>query len=251
MKVPAKFALVASLLALALSAAASGKSDKDKPAATPFVDAGSFGVFVGGQRVMTETFHIQQQNSNNSVSSRLNEGAADGTLLQKSDMDLTAGGELLRYSWSQDKPSQSSLTVEPNNEFLLEKIIAPGTTKAAEQPFLMPNTSPIVDNNFFVHRELLAWRFLAAACQPGGGGLQCKRDPAEFGILVPQDRTSLHVRMSLVGKEKTSIHGVDRELLRLKLAGEAFEWALFVDEQDHFKLIKILIPEANTEVVRD
>jgi hypothetical protein len=248
MKVPSKVALIVSLLAFSLCA---GASDKDKPAPNASVDSGSFGVFIGGQRVMTETFHIQQQSGNSSISSRLNEGAAGGALLQKSDMDLTPAGELLRYTWSQDKPAQSSLTVEPNNEFLLEKIIAPGTTKAAEQPFLMPNTSPIVDNNFFVHRELLAWRFLASACKPGGGGMQCKTEPAEFGILVPQDRTSLHVRMSLVGKEKTSIHGVDRELLRLTLAGEAFEWALFVDEQDHFKLIKILVPEANTEVVRD
>ncbi len=245
-----KLVLTASLLTLSVAASASDK-DKDKAPATPYVDSGAFGVFVGGQRVMTETFHIAQENGNSSISSQINEGTAGGTLLQKSDMDMTGSGELLRYSWSQEKEPRSSLTVVPSNEFLLEKITPPGATKAAEQPFLMTNRSPILDNNFFVHRELLAWRFLASACQPGGGGLQCKRDPAEFGILVPQDRTSLHVRMSLVGKEKTSIHGIDRELLRLKLAGEAFEWALWVDEQDHFKLIKISIPEANTEVVRD
>jgi len=243
-----RIAAAASLLACSFAAA----SDQDKKEkVSPSVDSGSFGVFVGGQRVMTETFRIEQQNGNNSVTSRLNEGAAGGSLLQKSDMDLNSAGELLRYNWSQEKAPQSSLTVLPNNEFLIEKILPPGATKPAEQPFLMPNTSPIVDNNFFVHRELLAWRFLAAACQPGGGGIQCKRDPAEFGILVPQDRSSLHVRMSLVGKEKTGVRGVDRELLRLKLSGEAFEWSLFLDEADHFKLIKILIPEANTEVVRD
>lgn len=248
MNVASKLALTASLLALSIAMSA---SDKDKAAATPYVDSGAFGVFIGGQRVMTETFHIGQENGNSSISSQINEGLASGTLLQKSDMDMTGSGELLRYSWSQEKEPRSSLTVVPNNEFLLEKITPPGATKAAEQPFLMTSKSPILDNNFFVHRELLAWRFLASACQPGGGGLQCKRDPAEFGILVPQDRTSMHVRMSLVGKQKTSIHGVERELLRLTLAGEAFEWALWVDEQDHFKLIKISIPEANTEVVRD
>jgi len=251
MRVWAKIAIIASLVAFGLAASASDKSDKNKTSASPFVDSGSFGVFVGGQRVMTETFSIRQENGNSSISSQLSEGGANGPVLQKSDMDLTPAGELLRYNWSQEKAPQSSLSVMPNNEFLLEKILAPGNTKAAEQPFLMPNTSPIVDNNFFVHRELLVWRFLASACQPGGGGLQCKRDPAEFGILVPQDRTSLHIRMELVGKDKTSVHGVDRELLRLKIAGEAFEWSLFVDEQDHFKVIKILVPEANTEVVRD
>jgi hypothetical protein len=252
MKALSRFVLIASLLAPGLGASASDKSDKDKAAAASMIDSGTFGVFVSGQRVMTETFHVQQQNGNSSISSQLNEGAANGTLLQKSDMDLTSSGELLRYNWSQEKEPRSSLLVVPNNEFLLEKIIAPGATKAAEQPFLMTNKSPIVDNNFFIHRELLVWRFLKGACQPGSAGvlLQCKQ-PAEFGILVPQDRSSLQVRIGIVGKEKTSIHGVDRELLRLKLAGEAFEWALFVDEADRYKLIKVLIPEANTEVVRD
>lgn len=252
MNVAAKLVLSASLLALSIAASASDK-DKDKAAATPYVDSGAFGVFVGGQRVMTETFHIGQANGNSSISSQINEGPATGTLLQKSDMDMTGSGELLRYSWSQERDPRSSLTVVPNNEFLLEKIIPPGATKPAEQPFLMTNKSPIMDNNFFVHRELLAWRFLAAACQPGTAPVlwQCKHDPAEFGVLVPQDRTSLHVRMSLVGKETISIRGAERELLRLKLAGEAFEWALWVDEKDQFKLIKISIPEANTEVVRD
>ena len=250
MTAPAKFIVIAALLTVGLRANAVDKDKKDKPAA-PAVDSGSFGVYINGQRVLTETFNIQQQNGNSSVVSQLNEGTATGDLLQKSEMNMTASGELLRYDWTQVKPAVSSLTVLPNNEFLLEKITPPGAVKAAEQPFLMPNTSAIVDNNFFVHRELLAWRFLASSCQPGGGGLQCKREPAEFGILVPQDRTSLHVRMELIGKDKTSVHGVDRELLRLKLAGEETEWALWVDELDHFKLIKISIPEARTEVVRD
>ena len=168
-------------------------------------------------------------------------------------LNIGNGLDLLRYNWSQEKAPQSSLTVLPNNEFLIEKILAPGASKPAEQPFLMPSSSSIVDNNFFVHREVLAWRFLAAACQPGTGNvrMQCKKEPAEFGILVPQDRTSMHVRMQVVGKEKTNIRGVDRELLHLSIAGEAFQWSLFVDETDHFKLIKIVVPEANTEVVRD
>jgi hypothetical protein len=115
----------------------------------------------------------------------------------------------------------------------------------------MPNTSAILDNNFFIHREVLAWRYLAADCHTESAGLKCQQGPVEFGVLVPQDRTSMRVRMELVGREKVMIRGTERELLRLDLKGEAFSWALWVDDKDQFKLMRVLIPDANTEVVRD
>jgi len=139
----------------------------------------------------------------------------------------------------------------PNNDFLLEKISTATSTKPAEQSFLMPSTSAILDNNFFIHREVLAWRYLAADCKQEGGGLKCQSGPAEFGALVPQDRTSMPVRMELIGQEKVTIRGAERSLLRVNLTGESFEWALFLDDKDHFKLIRVAIPADNTEVVRD
>jgi hypothetical protein len=156
---------------------------------------------------------------------------------------------LVRYEWSQ--VSGGSLSVFPNNDFLMEKISTSPGGKAAEQAFLMPGTTNILDNNFFVHREVLAWRYLAADCKPEGGGLKCQQGPQEFGTLVPQDRISQRVRIELVGKERVNIRGVERELLRLNLSGEDFEWALWVDDHDQFKLIRVVIPADSTEVVRD
>jgi len=181
----------------------------------------------------------------------LKEVAESTPIDQKSDLEITGSGELLRYEWSQGAPTGGSLTVLPNNEFLLEKITASATGKAAEQPFLMPNTSMILDNNFFIQREVLAWRYLSAACHPESGNLQCQKGAVEFGVLVPQDRSSTRVRMELVGKEKVPIRGAERELLRLNLTGDGFEWALWVDGNDQFKLIRIAIPADGTEVVRD
>ncbi len=155
---------------------------------------------------------------------------------------------MLRYEWGD---SSSSLTVTPNNEFLLEKITTAASSKPVEKPFLMPSTSAILDNNFFVHREVLAWRYLATDCQTDTAGLKCKQGPVEFGVLVPQDQTSMPVRMELVGREKVTIRGTERELLRLNLKGEAFSWALWVDDKDQFKLMRVLIADDNTEVVRD
>jgi hypothetical protein len=222
---------------------------KDKPkAAGQQVDAGSFGVFVRGQRVVTETFRVQQENGISVVKSQLQETGSSTAAGQTSELEMTGSGELVRYEWSD---GNGSLVVTPNNEFLLEKITTASSSKPAEQPFLMPSTSAILDNNFFVHREVLAWRYLATDCHTESGTLKCQQGPADFGVLVPQDRTSMRVRMELVGREKVTIRGTERELLRLNLKGDAFSWALWVDEKDQFKLMRVLIADDNTEVVRD
>jgi len=244
--------IMAAVLGSSLAAsAAPGKDDKKdnpKPAPGHTVDSGSFGVFIKGQRVVTETFTIEQQNGASVIKAQL-KGADDPNAAQRSELHITPAGELIRYEWSQD--SGGTLTVLPNNEFLIERISANAAAKPAEQPFLMPNTSLILDNNFFTQREVLVWRYLAADCKSEGGGLKCQQGPVEFGALVPQDRTSMHVSVELVGKEKVTIRGSEHELLRLKLSGENFEWALWVDPQDQFKLMRVAIPADNTEVIRD
>ncbi len=161
---------------------------------------------------------------------------------------MSSSGELIHYEWNQS--SGGSLSVFPDNEFLKERISASASAKPAEQAFLLPTATPVLDNNFFVHREVLAWKYLAVApCKDEKDHRRC--EPADFGALVPQDRTSMSVRMELIGKEKVMIRGAERELLRMNLHGETFDWALWVDESDHFKLIRVAIPADNTEVVRD
>jgi hypothetical protein len=223
--------------------------DKKDNASSQAVDAGSFGVFIKGQRVVTESFTVQTENGNSVVKARLEETGGSGAAVQKSELQMTASGELVRYEWSDG--TGGSLLVAPKDEFLLEKITASGSSKPAEQPFLMPNTSAILDNNFFIHREVLAWRYLATNCQTVSGNLKCQQGPLEFGVLVPQDRTSMRVRLELVGREKVMIRGMERDLLRLNLQGEAFAWTLWVDDKDHFKLMRVEIPDDNTIVLRD
>ncbi|HKU28494.1 MAG TPA: hypothetical protein VJQ54_23700 [Candidatus Sulfotelmatobacter sp.] len=242
-------ALILILGCVALAAARSDKKDKDKEKTAPAqaVDSGSFGVFVKGQRVATESFTIHQQNTTSIIKSQLKQEG--GPSSQRSELEITSNGEIIRYDWTQ--ASGGSLTVLPNNEFLIEKISVANSNKPAEQSFLMPNTSSILDNNFFVHREVLAWRYLASDCKPEAGGWKCERAPGDFGVLVPQDRMSLHIRMELVGDESVPIRGTKHDLLRLNLKGENVDWALWVDEHNQFKLMRVAIPADDTEVVRD
>ena len=234
------------VLLLASAAMLSARDKKEKPKSSPSVDSGVFGVYVRGQRVVNETFSVQQEDGVSIIKSHLQEVGTSGEG-QKSEMRLTSSGELLRYEWTN---GSGSLSVMPNNEFLLEKITTGPSAKPAEQPFLMPNTSVILDNTFFIHREVLTWRYLGADCHPDPGGMKCSQSD-EYGVLVPQDRISIRVRMELVGREKVTIRGVERELSRRNLKGDEFSWALWVDDKDNYKLIRVSIPDANTEVVRD
>jgi hypothetical protein len=61
----------------------------------------------------------------------------------------------------------------------------------------------------------------------------------------------VRVRLEIKGNEKVTVHGVERQLMKVDLAGESFDWNLWVDPQDHFKVIRVAIPADDTEVVRD
>lgn len=227
---------------------AGDKKDKSKPAPIQAIDSGSFGIFIKGQRVATETFHIEQQDTISVIKSQLKEISGGNSTSQRSELSMTSSGDLLRYEWSQ--ASGASLSVVPENDFLKEIIMASPTAKPSPQPFLMPNSTPILDNNFFIHREILIWKYLAVApCKDDNGHRQCQS--SDFGVLVPQDHISMPIRIELVGKEKITIRGKERELLRLNLSGEDLQWNLWVDDNDHFKLIRVAIPADNTVVDRD
>ena len=131
------------VLAAALVASAAGKAsdkdkkDKTKPEAARSVDSGSFGIFIKNQRVATETFSIQQLKAAASSSRNSKQTVGADPTSQKSDLEITSNGELIRYEWSQS--SGGSLVVFPDNDFLKEKITTSATAKAAEQPFLLPS----------------------------------------------------------------------------------------------------------------
>ena len=232
-------------LVLASPALAGLPKDKEEPA--QMVDSGSFGVWTGGHRVATETFSVQQQTGGTSIiSSQLKEDG--GSASQNSQLQVTATGALVRYEWHEQSPGKSELFVVPSNDFLKETVTQNPGDKPAEQPFLMPSTSLVLDNNFLIHREVLAWRYLSG-CNRENGAMQC--GPAQFGAIVPQERTSIRVSVQPVGEEKITVRGIERHLLRLNLKSDDDEWALWLDPQDHYKLIRVVKTGDNTEVVRD
>ena len=243
--------VVLSLLVLSLpQALRAGSKDKEKEPEGQKVDSGSFGVLMGGRRVGTETFSIYQNASGSVIQSEFKTEGANPPAAQKSEMQLTASGEIRRYEWKELSPGKAETTVLPSDQFLTERWIANPDDKPHEQAFLLPLATSILDDYFFVHREVLAWRFLATACKQDKGQVQCPlKQRVQFGTLNPRQRASAPISMEFLGREKVAVHGSERELNKLELKSEAGNWELWLDDQ--FKVVRISIVGENTEVVRD
>ena len=236
-------------LTLAVSAFAAAK-EKEKEPEGQKVDSGSFGVFMGGHRVGTETFSIYKNQNGSVIESEFKTEGSAAQATQNSELRLTAPGEIRRYDWREVSPGKSQLTILPDDQFLTQKWISGPQEKEREQPYLLPPSTSILDDYFFVHREVLAWRFLGAACKQEKGQVQCPTQKrAQFGTLNPHQHSSAPGTMEFLGREKVMLKGTAQELNKLELKSESGTWHLWLDDQ--FKLMRISIVGENTEVIRD
>jgi hypothetical protein len=239
---------LASILLAPIMASA---EEKEKPKISEqMVDSGSFGVFMNGRRVATETFSVQQTANGSVVSSQFKTDDAANKAAQSSELQLTPGAEIRKYEWKELSPGKAQATVAPNNDFLMEHISAGPDDKPVEQPFLLPASTSILDDYFFIHREILIWRFLATACKQEKGAIQCPANQkTQFGTMNPHQRSSVPLSLEFTGRDKVTIRGAERELNKFVLRSEGGDWTMWVDDQ--FKLQRILITSDATEVVRD
>jgi hypothetical protein len=231
------------LIAVLLPGAAAARL---KPTPGKIVDAGSFGIFLGGRRIGTEKFQIEQQTGASVATSELTVGEGQNTARQSSELKLAANGDVQRYTWHELSPGKGECVVEPSKDFLVQRTTASPSDKTEERPYILTPATVILDDYVFSHRELLAWRYLAGACS---GQAECKLTRAQFPVLIPRQRTSLLVTVEYAGREKVNVAGMLRELDRFNLQSEDSDWAMWFD-QEH-KLVRILIAAENVEVVRD
>jgi hypothetical protein len=244
-----RFAIAALSVVLLVSFATAKDKEKNKPKPAQIVDSGTFGIFVNGRRVASEKFSIEQRADSSVASSELKLEESGGKPAQTSELQLAANGDIVRYLWREVSESKAQTVVEPSNEFLVEHITASPTSKTEDQPFLLPHSTAILDDYFFSHRQLLAWRYLASGCAPKDGKIECNLGRSQFGVLIPRQRASMMVSLEFAGREKVTLHGTERELTRINLHTEDMEWILWLDATN--KVVRITIPGENTEVIRD
>ena len=122
--------------------------------------------------------------------------------------------------------------------------------KEKEQPYLLAPSTNILDDYFFVHREVLVWKFLASACKQDKGKVECPvKQRAKFATMNPHEHSSAPATIEYLGREKITLKGAESEFNKLELKGESGTWLLWLDDQ--FKVQRILISDENTEVLRD
>ncbi|HUM05897.1 MAG TPA: hypothetical protein VLT90_10595 [Terriglobales bacterium] len=237
-------------LTLALPGVIHFASGKEKEPSGQKVDSGSFGVFMQGRRVGTETFSITQTGSGSVIQSEFKTEGSTTEARQTAEMQLTATGDIRRYEWREQSPGKGQSTVVPNDQFLTQRWSSGPQEKPQEQVYLLPLATSILDDYFFVHREVLAWRYMASICSQQNGRMMCAgKQLAKFGTLNPRGHSSAPASLEYIGREKVTYKGAEQELNKLELKSESGTWTLWLDDQ--FKLVRILIPSENTEVIRD
>jgi hypothetical protein len=213
------------------------------------VDSGSFGIFVNGRRVATETFQIEQMGDSSVAKSEFKADEGGNKAVQNAELVMAANGDLRHYTWNELSPNKAQSTVEPQDQFLMQHISAGPTDKPIDQTYILPSSTAILDDYFFSQREVLAWRYLGGNCRPDSASGACKLTRAQFGALVPRQRTSMLVNMEYIGRETINVKGQKRELSRFNLQSDGLDWGLWLDE--NHKLIRIYIAADSIEVVRD
>jgi hypothetical protein len=239
----------AGIAGMLLTPVIAGAGDK-KDAAGQMVDSGSLGIFMNGHRIATETFSIQQDTNGSVIASQFKTEEGVDKAAQSSELQLTSTGEIRKYEWKELSPGKAQATVAPSNDYLMEHISGGPDEKPEDQPFLLPTSTSVLDDYFFIHREVLVWRYLATACKQEKGTVQCPANQkTQFGAMNPHQRTSLPLSVEFSGRDKISIRGTERELNKFILRAEGGDWTMWLDDQ--FKLQRILVASDNTEVIRD
>ena len=222
--------------------------EKEKAPEGKQVDSGSFGIFQNGRRVGTETFSIYQTSNGSIIKSEFKTEKTPPDV-QTSEMQLAANGDVRRYEWKELSPEQAEAVVAPNDDFLTQKWRI-GQEKEHEQPYLLPVSTTILDDYFFVHREVLAWKFLGASCKQEQGVPQCPlRQRVQFATVNPHQHASAPLAAQFLGRERVSLKGGPQDLIKLELKTESGSWQLWLDDQ--LKVQRMLVVGENTEVDRD
>jgi hypothetical protein len=221
---------------------------KEKESSAKLVDSGSFGVYNSKHRVATETFSIKQSSDGSVISSEFKSEQGELKADQSSELDLTASGEIRQYTWKELAPEKIDATVESNDTFLIEHF-GTGPSDRHDQNFLLPASTTILDDYFFIQREVLAWKYLATTC-PHDKDVRCPlNQKTQFGTLNPHARSSMAVTIEYAGRDKVIIRGTQRDLIHFVLRTEVGDWAFWLDDQ--LKLVRLLAEGEGTEVIRD
>jgi len=203
------------------------------PPAALAADKGRFRILVGGQQVGKEDFEIVQSGANWVARGTSELKGTDGLTQVTGTLELHADGTPAHYDWSTQGAKKASASIGFNGPTATINLVVEGAKPFTQQFTFNGPLIAVLDNNLYHQYAVLArlydWN---------------KKGAQTFSVLVPQSMTPGSVTVKTLGPQNAE----GKRLDELRVKTEDIELDLYLEHQ---RLIRIIAPDANAEIVRE
>ncbi|HKW88352.1 MAG TPA: hypothetical protein VJN21_06320 [Candidatus Acidoferrales bacterium] len=146
---------------------------------------------------------------------------------------LRADGTPIHYEWSTDGPKKASSTIDFANGTATIQLMLPGKNPFTQQLFFKTPRVAILDDNLYHQYAILSALYDWS-----------RKGPQDLSVLIPQELTPGSVTMEALEPDQSSGKTLDR----LRVHSQDLELTLYFDGP---RLVRISVPSANAEIVRE
>jgi hypothetical protein len=229
-------AVIATIVSL-LATAPSRANRRPQPTASPDTafapDKGKFRIMVSGQQVGKEEFEIGPSGKDWVAHGTSEIQASKGSSRVTGTLNLKPDGTPARYEWSTEGAKKASSVIVFNGVDANVELHVDGA-RPYNQKFTFNSPRIVVLDNNLYHQYAILFRLYDWD----------KKGVQSFSVLVPQEVTPGTITVESLGKQ--DVGGASLEELRVKTEDNEID-AFF----DGPKLMRILAPSANAEIIRE
>jgi hypothetical protein len=237
-----RLAALALLLAVhaGIGSPAEAQKSKDKKpeqaGSLLIADQGTFQILVDGQPAGTEEFELKSAAGEWTARGAAEVNNEDGTKSRVTGkLQLTADGAPHRYEWTTSAPRKAAATVVFNGGVATMELRVEGASPYSQSFDFKTPAVLVLDNNMYHQYIILAqlydWEH---------------KEAKTFSVLIPQDMTPGSVDAEYGGAQVLDGQKVDV----LRVHTPDLEIELYCDSSPQRRLLKIAVPAARAEIVR-
>jgi hypothetical protein len=205
--------------------------DKKSAGLTP--DKGKFKILVNGQPAGKEEFEISASGANWVAHGNSEIQTPQGATKITGSLTARADGTPEHYDWSTQGAKKASAAIAFNADVATAELHMDGARPYTQQfTFNSPNVV-ILDDNMYHQYQILANLYDMD-----------KKGAQTFAVLVPQELTPGNVTVEWMGKQDVD----NKKMEALRVRTEDNEIDLYLDGS---KLMRLVAPAANAEVIRE
>jgi hypothetical protein len=205
----------------------------DKKATGLAPDKGKFKILVNGQPAGKEEFEISSSGGNWLAHGNSEIQTPQGATKITGSLTTRADGTPEHYDWSTQGAKKASAAIAFNADVATAELHMDGARPYTQQfTFNSPNVV-ILDDNMYHQYQILANLYDMD-----------KKGAQTFAVLVPQELTPGNVTVEWLGKQDVD----NKKMEAMRVRTEDNEIDLYLDGS---KLMRLVAPAANAEVIRD